>query len=98
MPRSKGRTGRPWRKVAEATRQASDICVICGHSGARTVHHDPPLSELEAQGIDPRDPRFLHVAHGAPKNPCPTCRRNCNQLAGTKSGFVLPTTRPSRNW
>lgn len=97
MARSKGRTGRPWRRAAQALRDATNICVICGHGGARTIDHDPPLSVLEAEGLDPRLPEFLRIAHGAPDNPCPTCGY-CNQLKGTKAGFVLPTVTPSRNW
>jgi hypothetical protein len=97
-PRSKGRTGRPWRRAAAAIRKATDICSICGHSGARTVHHDPPLKTLEELGLDPRDPEYLRIAHGAPRNPCPTCGLNCNQVAGSKVGFVLPTATASRNW
>lgn len=98
MPRSKGRTGRPWRRVAQALRDATDVCAICGHSGARTVDHDPPLSALEAHGLDPRDPQFLRIAHGAPRNPCPTCGLHCNQLKGTRANFTLPTVTPSRDW
>jgi hypothetical protein len=74
------------------------VCTICGHGGATTVDHDPPLVVLEAHGLDPRDPQFLRIAHGAPSNPCPTCGRYCNQLKGTSSGFTLPTVTPSRNW
>lgn len=102
MARSKGRTGRPWRRAAQAARDATDICWICGHAGARTVDHEPPLSVLEAHGLDPRDPQYLRIAHGSggrqAPNPCPTCRRYCNQLKGTRSGFTLPTVTPSRNW
>lgn len=98
MARSKGRTGRPWRRVAQALRDATDICVICGHGGARTVDHDPPLSVLEAAGLDPRDPQFLRIAHGAPNNPCHACGQYCNQRKGTKTGFVIPAVTPSRDW
>lgn len=97
-PRSRGRAGRPWRRAAQALRDSTDVCVICGHSGARTVHHVPPLKVLDELGLDPCDPQYLRIAHGSPDNQCPTCRRNCNQIAGDKTGFVLPTIINSRNW
>lgn len=96
MPRSKGRTGRPWRRAAQTLRDATDLCTICGHGGAHTIDHDPPLSILEANGLDPRDEQYLRIAHGAPRNPCPTCGRYCNQLKGAKTNYVMAPT--SRNW
>jgi hypothetical protein len=101
MPRSKGREGRPWRRVKAEVLAASDVCWLCGHSGARTVDHDPPLHWLEANGLDPRDPQYLRVAHGSGSNvrpnPCPTCGRYCNQAKGGSLAPVVPVIH-SRDW
>lgn len=101
MPRSKGRTGRPWRRVAQELRDSTDVCSICGHGGARTVDHDPPLKVLEALGLDPRDRQFLRIAHGSgdPRhpNPCPTCGKYCNQAKGDRL-YYTPPAPSSRRW
>jgi hypothetical protein len=101
MARSKGRTGRPWRRIAAQVRAATDICVICGHAGARTVDHDPPLRILETLGLDPRDPQYLRIAHGSGDarnpNPCPTCGQYCNQRKGSSLGYAPPAPS-SRDW
>jgi hypothetical protein len=101
MARSKGRTGRPWRRVRLDVLAASDVCWICGHSGARTIDHDPPLHILEAQGLDPREPQYLRVAHGSGDyrnpNPCPVCGQYCNQSKGGSLAPVVPVIH-SRDW
>jgi hypothetical protein len=96
MPRSKGRTGRPWRRAREQVLAASTICHLCGHDGAGDVDHDPPLVTLQALGIDPRDPQHLRPAHGALSR-CPTCKRCCNQIKGDKLTFTL-APQGSRDW
>lgn len=100
MPRGPGRDGRPWRRAAAQARAQGDTCWLCGHDGAKQVDHDPPLVELKAQGLDPNDARYLRLAHGGGRpgtdNPCPTCRRRCNQAKGTKR--TLPKPRGSRAW
>lgn len=102
MPRSKGRTGRPWRRAAQRLRDETDVCWICGHGGAVTIDHEPSLKTLEALGLDPRDPQYLRIAHGsrgrATPNPCPQGCGYCNQRKGTQANFTLPNVTPSRNW
>ncbi|WP_157520881.1 hypothetical protein [Herbidospora daliensis] len=58
------------------------------------MDHNPPLKELEANGLDPRDPLYLKPAHGW--QGCPTCGRKCNQEKGTKPG--RPPFPTSRSW
>lgn len=96
MPRSLGRSGRRWRRArAILMAETPDICWICGHAGgANDADHHPPLRELEEQGLDPCDPRFLRRAHGVAG--CPTCRRACNQSKGNR--LAPPVLKTSRAW
>lgn len=68
MARSKGRTGRPWRRVRQQILAASDVCWLCGKSGATTVDHVIPVSH----GGPLRDPANLRPAHLS----CNTARGN----------------------
>ncbi|YCK35160.1 hypothetical protein ACNF49_14055 [Actinomadura sp. ATCC 39365] len=94
MPRSKGRTGRPWRRVRAQVLAASTTCWLCGHDQAGDVDHDPPLVELERLGLDPRDKRYLKPAHGV--QGCPTCGIKCNQVKGARA--AQPQAPTSRRW
>lgn len=94
MTRSRGRTGRPYRRARLQVLGASTVCWICGHEGADQADHDPPLRELEALGLDPADPAFMRPAHGV--NGCPVCGRKCNQSKGDRP-YVPPSTT-SRDW
>jgi hypothetical protein len=75
MPRSKGRTGRPWLRAAALARSRTTICAWCGHDGAREVDHRVNLTD----GGKPRDQANLQVMHGT-SCPCPTCGLRCNQV------------------
>ncbi|WP_084963737.1 HNH endonuclease [Thermoactinospora rubra] len=90
MPRSKGRGGRPWRRIRAQILAASQTCWICGHGGADTVDHVIPLT----LGGAPLDPANLRPAHGV--KGCPVCRRKCNSSKGNKT--ALPAPRTSRAW
>lgn len=92
MPRSKGRTGRPWRRAAAKVKASSNVCWICGHQidlllpakdpMSFTVDHVVPVS----RGGPLRDVRYLRPAH-----------RRCNSRRGNRVTFVaLPPT--SRRW
>jgi 5-methylcytosine-specific restriction endonuclease McrA len=94
MPRSKGRTGRPWRRARKQVLDKSRTCWLCGHDGATDADHNPPLKQLEAAGLNPADPRYLRPAHGAAG--CPTCSRKCNQEKGARTTPPAPHT--SRAW
>lgn len=96
MPRSKGRTGRPWRKARADVLATSTICHLCGHDGAGDVDHEPPLAVLQAHGLDPRDPAYLRPAHGSLSR-CPTCGRCCNQAKGNRLAYQ-PAPQGSRHW
>lgn len=59
-----------------------DICHICQHGGARQVDHLESLTEHPELGYVLSNCR---PAHGAPRNRCPVCGQNCNQLRGSYS-------------
>jgi hypothetical protein len=95
MARSKGRTGRPWRRArAQLFAEAPDLCHLCGHPGTTDADHVPALVELERLGLDPTDVRYLRRAHGV--RGCATCGRKCNQEKGAKA--MPPPPRASRAW
>jgi 5-methylcytosine-specific restriction endonuclease McrA len=85
MARSRGRTGRPWRRLRAEVLAASNICWICGKPGADTVDHVIPVSKLPHNHPLVRDPANLRPAHGP-----------CNYSKGNRP---LKTKTPtSRAW
>lgn len=86
MPRSKGRTGRPYRRARATVLNASTVCWICGKPGATTVDHIIPVSRMAP--TDPRltDPANLRPAHGP-----------CNSRRGNRTR-IKPKPPTSRNW
>ncbi|MCA1704042.1 MAG: HNH endonuclease [Actinobacteria bacterium] len=91
MPRSKGRTGRPWRRIRRQVLARREPCWICGrdidltlpqkHRWSATVDHMLPLSK----GGDPRHPDNLAAAHMA-----------CNSKRGNR--IDRPRLVTSRPW
>lgn len=91
MTRSKGRSGRPWRRLQRKILTESRVCWLCGyeidmrlpatHAMSATVDHVVPLS----QGGNPLDPTNLRPAH-----------RRCNSVKGDRP--ALPRTPTSRAW
>lgn len=92
---SSGRKGRRWRRVRGDVLAASTVCWLCGHEGAGSVDHDPPLRELRRLRLDPEDPRYLKPAHGALSR-CPTCGKACNEVKGARP--AAHTVIHSRAW
>ncbi len=78
-----GRNTRAYQAARAAVLATSRVCWLCGHDGAGSVDHEPPLKELRARGLDPDDPRYLRPAHGALSR-CPTCGRCCNEAKGAR--------------
>ncbi|MEU8055701.1 HNH endonuclease [Microbispora bryophytorum] len=87
MPRSKGRAGRPWRRIRAQVLAESSVCWLCGkwidqtlppqHPMSATVDHVIPIS----RGGPELDPSLLRPAH-----------RSCNSRKGNR-----PEAKPSRN-
>jgi 5-methylcytosine-specific restriction endonuclease McrA len=92
MPRSRGRTGRPWRRVRARILADSQTCWLCGHpidlglpvthAMSATVDHVMPL----AAGGDPLDPHTLRPAH-----------RGCNGRKSNKLRYTK-SSKTSRVW
>ncbi len=105
----RGGTGaRPYRRNRAIVLARSDVCGICGHSGARTADHIIP-DTLWPRGPDGRRlPGFdavdnLQPAHGSMgsgrtrvHNRCSTCGRLCNQSKG--DGRRTPIRIRTREW
>lgn len=93
------RTTKEWIRNVAIVLANSDRCHLCGHLGAKTGDHiisvadwPPGLPGLNAiTNIAP--------AHGTRgpwgANRCPTCRKLCNQVRGTKA---LASQPRSRDW
>jgi 5-methylcytosine-specific restriction endonuclease McrA len=103
--------GRPYRRNRAAVLAESDLCALCHHPGAETADHIVPDRLWPRDEHGRRLPGFndvdnLQPAHGTmgnvgPHNPCPTCRRLCNQVKGdgTRTGPPPTTAQPrSRSW
>jgi 5-methylcytosine-specific restriction endonuclease McrA len=73
-------TSYDYRKVRARILAESDVCIVCGHTGADETDHVIPVSKGGAK----TDPDNLAPIHGI--NKCPTCLRNCN---GEKSNKPL---------
>lgn len=70
-------------------RTYGDVCIVCGHGGARCVDHVISRTERPDLTFELSNCRPIH---GAPGNPCPVCtaqadrKIHCNQI---KSGMTL---------
>ena len=97
MPRSKGRTGRPWRRLAATVRAraaAGEPCWLCGHPIDLTL----PARHPRAFSVD-------HVtslaAGGAPRDlaNCAPAHLGCNARKGDGTRrSTQPLARTSRAW
>ncbi|WP_329311696.1 HNH endonuclease [Streptomyces sp. NBC_01262] len=91
MTRSKGRSGRPWRRARARTLAESQVCAWCGHNidmsiewpdpMSASVDHDTPLSK----GGDPLARHNLKPFHLV-----------CNQIKGNRT--APPPAPTSRDW
>lgn len=88
-----GRKGRPYRNAKANLQAKSQMCWLCGHTGAFELDHEPARKVLLQLGLDPNDPQFHRPAHGS-SCPCPTCGQKCNQIKGTGAG----RTRMTSEW
>jgi hypothetical protein len=93
-----------YRRNREIVLAQSDVCIICGHHGARTADHRIP-AKLWPKGADGKPlPGLdsidnLGPAHGTmggrqPDNPCGVCGELCNQ----KRGARIKHRPQTRNW
>ena len=89
-PRSKGRTGRPWRRVRARVIRTETHCWICGQPVDKTLVWPDPMSAT-ADHVDPlalggaeRQRGNLRLAHAG-----------CNIRRGTRTPQPVIT---SRDW
>jgi 5-methylcytosine-specific restriction endonuclease McrA len=95
MPRSKGRTGRPWRRARAAVLAASNTCWRCGHRIDLTLPAGHPYAATVdhvirlVDGGAPLDPANLRPAHN-----------RCNARAGASKHHTTakPDATTSRTW
>lgn len=92
VTRSKGRGGRPWRRIAAQVLRSNPVCWLCGHRIDLTLDAKHPMSGTVDhvtslhQGGAPRDLANLKPAH-----------RRCNSRKGAGDAAPSqPTT--SRAW
>ncbi|WP_084780426.1 HNH endonuclease [Planobispora rosea] len=91
MPRSKGRTGRPYRRLRAQliASPAGRVCWICGHAIDLTLPPRHPLS----WSLDHADPLSRGGAEVDPRNARPAHLR-CNSSRGNRmSGKKSQTSR-----
>lgn len=94
MPRSKGRTGRPYRRLREYIRRTQPFCHVCGDPIPQDAAYPDPLSftvdhiEPLSHGGEPLNRHNAAAAHHA----CNSRRRNGSR----RQPGVTPTN--SRDW
>lgn len=82
--RDYGRTSHTWKKLRRRVLSQSDVCWLCGQSGADTVDHIVPRSvdiSLAEQVAN------LRPAH-----------RTCNSSRGNRNPQSVENLRASRRW
>lgn len=99
MPRSRHRTGGPYRKARRLMFAIyGHACHLCGHGGAGEADHLVPISTDTTQ---PVDPHLMRPAHGS-NYPCRVCKtstgrpRCCNQERGV--GPIKAMFTPAITW
>lgn len=102
VAKSAGRTHRTWREsIRPAVLAKSQVCLWCGHAGAKAVNHNLPKSRFPDQAHNPDHLAAIHGTEGCPL--CPTRngkRRVCNNEVGDRIPFVevFPPDHGSRQW
>ena len=88
-PKHYGIRGRRWRTIRASVLAASDICVWCGHVGARAVNHNYPRSRFPELAMVRGNMTSVHGVEGCPVCPRRTGKpRNCNSEIGDRILFV----------
>src|SRR5262249_55547089 len=79
MPRSKGRTGRPWRRLQAEVWAEETHCWICRRWVDQSLHHTDPMS----RSVDHVIPLWFG---GAPldRSNCRLAHRRCNTVRGNR--------------
>ena len=94
MPRSRGRTGRPWRRAAERVRRNQNVCHLCGQVIDKTLPYTHPKSFT----VDHVDPLSLNPGGALDYSNLKAAHRSCNSSKGNGDGAHLANRRASRDW
>ena len=92
-PRSKGRTGRPYRRARQRLIDSHAPCHICGRAINYTLPHTDPLSFV----MDHVIPLKFNGHPLAPSN-TKAAHRICNGRKGTKATSDVVIIPKSRDW
>lgn len=90
MSRSKGRTGRPWRRKREELRAKGLPCHICG----QPIDYSLPASSPRCFVADHVNP----LAYGGDVYDIAPAHRECNGKRGTKAVRDVVVIPRSREW
>lgn len=85
-------TSYEYRQLRARVLAASDICIMCGHSGSQATDHVIPV----ARGGARLDPDNLAPIHGIER--CPVCGRLCNNDKGDKLLSEVKHLNTSVDW
>ncbi|MEA1795126.1 HNH endonuclease [Rhodococcus qingshengii] len=96
-PRSKGRTGRPYRRAVERVKRRSQVCWLCNEAIDMSLKWPDPMSfsadHVESvKSLPPNDPKLTD-----PKNLMPA-HLSCNSRRGDGSREAPRQLRWSRQW
>lgn len=97
MARSKGRTGRPYRRMRERVLRASQICAWCGEAIDMTLKWPDPKSAsvdhiIPVSQLPPNSPLLTSPKNGRPMH------LGCNSSRGKGDRPEAPEHPTSRNW
>lgn len=96
-----------WKRLVKGVLDRSDVCVWCGHPGARAGGHRYPVKTHPHLALDPDNIDPVHGIEGCPYCPRVWSRRkrthvqrNCNSEIGARVVGLdaVPTGSGSRDW
>jgi 5-methylcytosine-specific restriction endonuclease McrA len=93
MPRSPGRTGRPYRRLVENVKRRGAPCIVCGKPIDLTLPATDPLS-FTLEHIQP----LRYGGHPLDPSNAAGSHRLCNGRKGTKSLAAVRPLPASREW
>lgn len=93
MPRSKGRTGRPYRRRRDELRRAGAPCHICGKPIDYALPHTDPMSFVMDHVVP-----LTFNGHPTSAMNTSAAHRLCNGRKGTKAAADVVIIPQSRRW
>jgi len=93
MTRSKGRTGRPYRRRRDELRRSNAPCHICGRAIDYQLPHTDPMSFVMDHVVP-----LAFNGHPTASTNTRAAHRLCNGRKGTKSADAVVIIPQSRCW